>query len=49
MPETIEPWLNLLPSLKEMGLHIENEDLASKLQRTIQFNYTYLIEVSIIQ
>ena len=25
-PETIEPWLNLLPSLKGMGLHIENED-----------------------
>ena len=24
-PETIEPWLNLLPSLKGMGLHIENE------------------------
>ena len=24
MPETIEAWLNLLPSLKGMGLHIEN-------------------------
>ena len=28
-PETIEPWLNLLPSLKEMGLHIENKDWVS--------------------
>ena len=25
-PETIEPWLNLLPSSKSLGLHIENED-----------------------
>ena len=25
-PEIIEPWLNLLPSLKSLGLHIENED-----------------------
>ena len=25
-PETIQPWLNLLPSLKEMGMHIENDD-----------------------
>lgn len=29
MPETIEAWLNLLPSLKSLGLHIENEDWAS--------------------
>ena len=28
-PEIIEPWLNLLPSLKEMGLHIENKDWVS--------------------
>ena len=26
MLETIVPLLNLLPSLKEIGLHIENED-----------------------
>ena len=48
-PETIEPWLSLLPSLKEMGLHIENEDWASNKTKdnTIQlhvlnriFNYT---------
>ena len=48
-PETIEPWLILLPSLKEMGLHIENEDWASNKTKddTIQlhvlnrsFNYT---------
>ena len=25
-PETLEPWLNLLPSLKGIGLHIENND-----------------------
>ena len=25
-PETIQPWLNLLTSLKEMGMHIENDD-----------------------
>ena len=28
-PETIDPWLNLLPSLKGIGLHIENEDWTS--------------------
>ena len=27
-PETIEPWLNLLPSLKGLRLSIENEDSA---------------------
>ena len=27
-PETIEPWLNLLPSLKGLGLSTENEDWA---------------------
>ena len=25
-PETIQPWLNLLPSLKEIGMHIENDN-----------------------
>ena len=25
-PETLEPWLNLLRSLKGLGLHIENDD-----------------------
>ena len=49
-PETIEPWLNLLPSLKSLGLHIENEDWATKKkQKAIQFNCTYSIEVLIIQ
>ena len=52
-PETIEPWLNLLPSLKGIGLHIENEDLASNKTKdnTIQlhilnrsFNYTVNIK-----
>ena len=47
--ETIEPWLNLLPSLKSFELHIENEDWASTKQKTIQFNCTYLIDVLIIQ
>ena len=48
-PETLEPWLNLLPPLKGMGLQIENEDWASNKTKdnTIQlhilnrcFNYT---------
>ena len=52
-PETIEPWLNLLPSLKSLGLHIENEDWASNKTKdnTIQlhilnrsFNYTTSIK-----
>ena len=25
-PEKLEPWLNLLSSLKRIGLHIENDD-----------------------
>ena len=25
-PERIEPWLNLLPSIKDIGLQIENDD-----------------------
>ena len=52
-PQRIEPWLNLLASLKEMGLHIENEDWASNKTKdnTIQlhilnrsFNYTINIK-----
>ena len=48
-PETKVPWLNLLPSLKSLGLHIENEDLTwnKTKDNTIQlhilnrkFNYT---------
>ena len=37
-PETIQPWLNLLPSFKSAGLHIENDDWLSKKTRdsTIQ-------------
>ena len=40
MPETIDPWLNLLPSLKVIGLHIENEDWASNKTKdnTIQIH-----------
>ena len=49
----IEVWLNLLPSLKSLGLHIENEDWASNKTKdnTIQlhilnrsFNYTASIK-----
>ena len=52
-PETIEAWLNLLPSLKSLGLHIENEYwLSNKTNdNTIQlhilnrsFNYTASIK-----
>ena len=25
-PEIIQPWLNLLPSLRPMGMHVENDD-----------------------
>ena len=48
-PERIEPWLNLLPSIKDVGLQIENDDWASNTtqENTIQlhilnrsFNYT---------
>ena len=37
-PETIQPWLNLLPSFKAAGLHIKNDDWLSKKTRdsTIQ-------------
>ena len=52
-PETIDPWLNLIPSLKTIGLHIENEDWASNKTKdnTIQldilnrsFNFTINIK-----
>ena len=52
-PERIEPWLSLLPSLKEMGLHIENNDWASNITKdnTIElhilnrsFNYTICVK-----
>ena len=51
--ETIEFWLNLLPSLKSLGLHIENKDWASNKTKdnTIElhvlnksFNYTASIK-----
>ena len=40
MPETLEPWLNLLPSLKGIGLHIENDDWANNKTKdnTIQLH-----------
>ena len=38
--ETIEPWLNLLPPLKGLGLSIENEDWAENktTNNTIQLH-----------
>ena len=45
--ETIEAWLNLLPSLKSLGSKMKIG--RQTRQRTIQFNCTYLIEVLIIQ
>ena len=51
-PETIQPWLNLLPSLKTMGLHIENNDWADNETKdnTIQLHiinrsFTYTTNV----
>ena len=51
-PETLDPWLNLLPSLKEMGLHIENNDWAENKTKgnTIQLHilnrrFTYTIDI----
>ena len=39
-PETLEPWLNLLPSLKGIGLHTENNDWAKNKTKgsTIQLH-----------
>ena len=38
IPETLEPWLNLLFSLKEIELHIENDDW---IQNKAKNNCTY--------
>ena len=52
-PDRIKPWLNLLPSLKGLGLYIENEDRQNNLTKddTIQlhllnksFSYTMQIK-----
>ena len=52
MPEPIQPWLNLLPSFKSTGLHIENDGWLSNKTRdgTIQLHilnrsFTYTITV----
>ena len=34
-PETIDPWLNLLPSLKELGLSVEEDWREQKLTNNI--------------
>ena len=51
-PETLEPWLNILPSLKGMGMPIENEDLVKNKTKdnTIQLHilnksFTYTINI----
>ena len=51
-PETIEPCLNLLPSFKPMGMHIENDDWISNKTKdnTIQLHllnksFTYTLKV----
>ena len=50
--DTIQPWLNLLPSLKEIGAHIENEDWASNKTKDnmiqlhiLNRNFNYTIDV----
>ena len=51
-PETLKPWLNLLPSLKGIGLHIENDDWIQNKTKdnTIQLHilnrsFTYTIDI----
>ena len=52
MPGRIEPWLNLLPSLKSIGLQIENNDWKNNLTKdnTIQLHilntsFVYTIDI----
>ena len=49
----LDPWISLLPSIKELGLNIENEDWANNLTKdnTIQLHllnksFTYSINMS---
>ena len=51
-PETLKPWLNLLPLLKGIGLHIENSDWIQNKAKdnTIQLHilnrsFTYTIDI----
>ena len=51
-PEKLDPWLNLLPSLKGMGFHIEDNDWAKNKtkDKTIQLHilnrsFTYTIDI----
>ena len=51
-PETIEPWLKLLPSFKSMGMHVEIDDWISNKTKdnTIQLHllnksFTYTLKV----
>ena len=55
-PETLEAWLNLLPSLKRIGLHIENDDWVENKTKdnTIQLHilnrsFNHTIDVKKIQ
>ena len=50
MSETIEPWLNLLPSLKGIEAYIENKDWASNktkhnMIQLLNRNFSYTIDV----
>ena len=54
--QTLEPWLNLLPSLKRLGLSIENDDWAENKTKgnTIQLHilkkgFTHTIDIEKIQ
>ena len=51
-PPLLEPWLNLLPSLKALGLKLENEDWVSNKtkENTIQLHiisrsFTYIARI----
>ena len=51
-PDRIEPWLNLLPSLKSIGLKIENNDWKNNLTKdnTMQLHilntsFVYIIDI----
>ena len=52
MPDTIQPWLNLLPSLKGIGAHIKNEDWTSNKTKCnmiqlhiLNRNFNYTIDI----
>ena len=44
-PETLEPWLNLLPSLKGLGLAKENDDWAEHKEKFVTVHFKYLLKL----